>query len=213
MLGVRPLPPNDDQEPAIAGHAPSRRCACGDAAAGTTTPYVRAAACPSPQAQTVVSSLNELTRAMQQISNPANQISLVNIPLLLIGQGPVPQVITGLNSTAILAGQAVAQISALNSLSGCDADAVADAYRAFVVVSQQTISILIGKSGQFTAAPFAASPLTAALRQVEAASDALAFALIERLPEGGAGAVVKAGAGSLDGTLATAIDAYSNVGS
>jgi hypothetical protein len=181
-------------------------------AATAQAPYAQAAAaaatCPSAQAQTVIATLNELTTAMREIANPANQISLTNVPLVLIGQGPVPPVIIGLNNAAAVASQAVAQISELKPLSGCDADA----YRAYTAVSRQTLSILIGKPALSAQAPFAAAPIAAALRQVEAADDALAFALIE-LVSGSAGDTVKAEAASLSSTLDVAISEYSNAGS
>jgi hypothetical protein len=181
--------------------------------ATATAPYTAttAAVCPSPDAKAVVTSLNELTTAMQQITGPAGQISASNLPLVLIGQGPVPQVITGLNSTAILASQAVAQLSALKSLSGCNADAVTEAYQAFVGVSQQTISVLMGKAAVSAQIPFVAGPIAAALRQVESVNDALAFALIDLLPDS-AGALVNAGAAALDSSLDTAISEFSNAG-
>lgn len=188
--------------------------ALADATAPAPAPYVQSAAavCPSPQAQTVIASLNQLSTAMQQIINPAQQINLLSGHLLVIGQGPIPEVITGLNSTTALASQAVGQISALKPLSGCDADAVADAYRNFVTVSQQVLNVLIGKADLLAQTPFGTQPLAAALRQFEASTDALAFALIDLLPDNAAGTAVKADADSLAATLDTAISAYSNAG-
>ena len=199
---------------AAAACAPAAPALADATAAPAPYSQTAAAACPSPQAQTVVDYLRVLTRAMQEISGPATQMNLVNMPLLLIGQGPVPQVITGLNSTTSLADQAVAQISTLKPLTGCDAEAVADAYRAFATVSQQTLNVLIGKAGVLgSAGQFAAPPIEAALRQFEPANDAIAFTLINLLPDNAAGAAVKADATSLASTLSTAITTYSNAGS
>jgi hypothetical protein len=149
-----------------------------------------------------------MTMTMQQIIGPAGQLSLSNAPLLLIGQGPWVTVVTGLSSTVIQGTKAVQQVSDLKSIDGCDADAVADAYRTYVAVSQQTLAILTGKGvGLSNAIPFITPPVTAVLRQLESVNDALGLALIDRV-SGDANAVVKSGAAQLDVAVEAAIDAY-----
>lgn len=55
--------------------------------------------------------------------------------------------------------------------SGSDADDIFDAFRDFVRVHQQLLSILIGKAGFLTQVPFLGPPVAAVLRGIESVVD------------------------------------------
>jgi hypothetical protein len=79
----------------------------------------------------------------------------------------------------------------------------------FVRVHQVLLNILIGKAGLFNTVPIIGQPVAAVLRQVESVVDTIAFSLIDGVQSRAADLTVQAN--SLDGTLTTAINAYSGV--
>ncbi|EFQ34458.1 hypothetical protein CGRA01v4_00113 [Colletotrichum graminicola] len=158
----------------------------------------------------VVTNLNTLTAKSRALQAPAKDITLVNGPLILIGQGPFPAIIQGFTdivsttTNAITSMQGMAPVSA-----GADSDSIFNAFRDFVRVHQALLNILIGKAGLLNTVPFAGQPIAAVLRQVEAVVDTVAFTLIDMVQSRAAD--LTAEANSLDQSLDTAIKSYQGV--
>jgi hypothetical protein len=51
-----------------------------------------------PSADDIINGINSITNQLKNLQTPANQITILSAPLLLIGQGPFPQIIAGLSS-------------------------------------------------------------------------------------------------------------------
>ena len=78
----------------------------------------------------IVSNIQMLTTKSQALQQPAQQISIINGPLIHIGQGPFPQIITGFTDIVSTATTAIAQMQGTADIaSGPDADSVFDAFR------------------------------------------------------------------------------------
>ncbi|OBT69177.1 hypothetical protein VE03_02033 [Pseudogymnoascus sp. 23342-1-I1] len=181
-------------------------------AALAATSVVIAAATP----QQVSDGLKSLTQKAQALQAPAQSISIVNAPLILIGQGPFPQIIAGY-SDIISTGNALAeQIGAESRMvrrrqvtRGAADDLVFDAYKEFVRVNQDLLNILIGKAGLVEQIPLVGQPIAAVLRSFEGTADTISTALINTF-------VARANdftseANSLGGTLTIAIEKYGSL--
>jgi hypothetical protein len=78
----------------------------------------------------VVSNIQMITQKSQALQAPAQSITLVNTPLILIGQGPFPQIITGFTDIVSTATTAIAQMQGMPTVAaGADADAIFNAFR------------------------------------------------------------------------------------
>ncbi|KAJ3039665.1 hypothetical protein HDV00_012009 [Rhizophlyctis rosea] len=149
-----------------------------------------------------------ITSKSQALQAPAQSITIINAPLIVIGQGPFPTIIAGytelinIGSTAIAQEQGSAPIT-----TAADAKLVADAYREFVRVHQVLLNILIGKGGILGKVPVVGPPVAAVLRQWENIEDTLAFGLIDRVQ--GQTTDIAAQANSFGQTLTLAINTYS----
>ena len=99
-------------------------------------------------------------------------ITIVNGPLIIVGQGPFPQIIAGFTDIISTATTAIAQMQGTPPVTTqADASAIADAFREFVRVHQVLLNILIGKAGLFQTVPFIGQPVAAVLRQIESVVD------------------------------------------
>ncbi|KAF1933716.1 UVI-1h [Didymella exigua CBS 183.55] len=173
----------------------------------------------------VVTNIDLITQKSQALQAPAQSINLINGPLILIGQGPFPQIITGFADIVSTATTALSQIRGMPPVpAGDESNAIFDAFREvrhvlplgvamlltyslqFVRVHQALLNILIGKAGLFSTVPFIGQPVAAVLRQVESVVDTIAFALIDTVQSRAAD--LQAQTQSLDGTLTTTINAY-----
>ncbi|OSS47059.1 hypothetical protein B5807_10100 [Epicoccum nigrum] len=158
----------------------------------------------------IVSNIEMITQKSAALQAPAKTITLVNAPLLVIGQGPLPTIITGFTDIVTTATNAISQMQGSSPVpAGADSDAIADAFRSFVRVHQELLNILIGKAGLLNTLPFVGAPMAAVLRQVESVVDTIAFSLIDMVESRAKD--LQADAQSLDGTLETCINAYSGV--
>ncbi|KAK3328056.1 UVI-1 [Cercophora scortea] len=157
-------------------------------------------------AQTV-SNIQALTAKSQALQAPAQSITIVNGPLILIGLGPFPQIIAGFSDIVSTTTTAITQMQGSSPVpAGADADAIADAFREFVRVHQVLLNILIGKAGLFSTVPFIGQPVASALRQVESVVDTVAFQLIDQVQSKASDLTQQAK--SLDGSLNLAINSY-----
>jgi len=116
----------------------------------------------------VVDNIRMLTQKSQALQAPAQSINIINGPLILIGQGPFPQIIVGFTDIVTTTTTALAQMNGMAPVpAGAQSDAIFDAFREFVRVHQVLLNILIGKAGLFSTVPFIGQPIAAVLRQIE----------------------------------------------
>jgi hypothetical protein len=120
----------------------------------------------------VVANIDILTQKSQALQAPAQSLTIVNGPLVVIGQGPFPQIINGFVDIVSTATNDLQQMQGMTAVAaGAEADAIFAAYRDFVRVHQALLNILTGKAGLFSTVPFIGQPLAAVLRQDEGVLD------------------------------------------
>jgi len=155
----------------------------------------------------VVSNIRMVTQKSQALQAPAQSITIINGPLIVIGQGPFPQIIAGFADIVSTATTAISQMQGMPPVpAGADSDAIFDAFREFVRVHQVLLNILIGKAGLFQTVPFIGQPVAAVLRQVESVVDTIAFGLIDTVESRASD--LQSQAQSLSGTLTVCIQKY-----
>ncbi|KAK3389898.1 UVI-1 protein [Podospora didyma] len=158
----------------------------------------------------VVNNIKAVTMKSQALQAPAQSISIINGPLIIVGLGPFPAIITGFADIVTTATAAVAQMQGNADVpAGPSAVAIADAFREFVRVHQALLNILIGKSGLFTTVPIIGAPVAQVLRSVEGVVDQIAFGLIDTVESQATS--LQADADALKMTLRTAIDSYDGI--
>ncbi|KAG9375524.1 hypothetical protein A1F94_013899 [Pyrenophora tritici-repentis] len=118
----------------------------------------------------VTVNIKVVTQKSMALQQPAQSISLVNGPLILIGQGPFPKLIFGFADIVTTATAAIFRCKA------CPRSLLAQppmqsSRHSFVRVHQALLNILIGKAGLFQAVPFIGQPIAAVLRQIEGVVD------------------------------------------
>ncbi|KAK0721268.1 hypothetical protein B0T21DRAFT_453650 [Apiosordaria backusii] len=154
----------------------------------------------------IVATLRELTTKSQALQGPANSITIINGPLIVIGLGPFPPIIAGFTEIITITSSAIPMLSDTPTITDvADRKAVAEAFRDFVRVHQVLLNILIGKSGLFSTVPVIGAPVAAVLRQLESVVDSAAFAIIDIV--GGQEGVPNQ-AQSLSATIGVAIEKY-----
>jgi hypothetical protein len=78
----------------------------------------------------VVDSIKQITQKSQALQEPAQTISIVNGPLLMVGQGPYPPIIHGLSDIVNTTQTSFPQMIGMKQVAaGKDADAIHDAFR------------------------------------------------------------------------------------
>ncbi|TDZ25474.1 hypothetical protein Cob_v001495 [Colletotrichum orbiculare MAFF 240422] len=158
----------------------------------------------------IVDNIRMVTTKSQALQAPAQSITIINGPLIVIGQGPFPQIVVGFTDIVSTVTTSLAQMQGTPPVpAGADADAIFDAFREFVRVHQALLNILIGKAGLFNTVPFVGQPVTAVLRQVEAVVDSIAFSLIDLVESRATDLTSQAN--SLGGSLQNAIDSYDGI--
>ncbi|OAA45358.1 hypothetical protein ISF_09591 [Cordyceps fumosorosea ARSEF 2679] len=168
-----------------------------------------AAAAATPQQ--IADGINSITHKMAALQAPGQSITIVNAPLIVIGQGPFPTIIAGFNDIVSTATVLAGQIGSRPERRATDAGqeggvAVADAYRTLTRVSQATLNILIGKAGLLQHVPVVGPPVASVLRGVEATFDSIAIGLINTFPS--EAKELESNANSLGATLDLAIQKY-----
>ncbi|OHF02680.1 UVI-1 protein [Colletotrichum orchidophilum] len=190
---------------------------CSDSVLGQTTP-----------AQ-VVQNINMVTQKSNALIAPAQKIDIVSGPLIIVGQGPFPQIIAGFVDIVTTVSTALTQMQGMPAVpAGAQSDAIFEAFRDFVRVHQALLNVLIGKAGLFSTVPLIGQPVAAVLRQVENVVDvslaphiflmksvwltlmgafkSVAFALIDAVQSRATD--LQAQASMLSGTITTTIDRY-----
>ncbi|KAK7445304.1 UVI-1h [Colletotrichum acutatum] len=178
---------------------------CSDSVLGQTTP-----------AQ-VVQNINMVTKKSNDLIAPAQKINVISGPLLIVGLGPFPQIITGFVDIVGTVTTALAQMKGMPPVpAGAQSDAIFEAFREFVRIHQMLLNVLIGKAGLFSTVPFIGAPIAAVLRQVEDVVDvsltlptsqgSVAFALIDAVQSRATD--LQAQANMLTATITTTMDRY-----
>ncbi|KAK6544056.1 hypothetical protein TWF694_000769 [Orbilia ellipsospora] len=157
--------------------------------------------------QEVVENINILTAKSQALQAPANSITIINGPLIVIGLGPFPPIIAGFSDIIQTVTNDIAAMAQDPQYApGPDSDNIFNAFREFVRVHQQLLNILIGKAGLFQTVPLIGEPVAQVLRSLEAIVDTVAFGLIDTVQSRSAD--IQAQASSLDVTIGNAIKSY-----
>jgi hypothetical protein len=161
-------------------------------------------------ATVVASNINVLTAKSQALQGPAQSVSIINAPLIIIGQGPFPKIIVGF--TDIITTVTI-YITAMKNdpttYTVADGEIIFTAFRQFVLVHQVLLNILIGKAGLLEQIPLVGPPVAEVLRQLEAVVDTIAFDLINNVD--GGSSKLQGQADSLHGTIEVAIKAYAGL--
>ncbi|KAI0542708.1 UVI-1 [Xylaria digitata] len=160
--------------------------------------------------QQIADGLKTVTVQSQKIQTPAQSITIVNAPLIVIGQGPFPPIIAGFTEIVTTATVLISQLDGTQQVtSQADADLIFNAFRAFVRVHQELLNILIGKAGILTKVPVIGQPVAAVLRQVEGVVDTIAITLIDLVELRSKDLISEAN--NLGGTLDLAIQQYQGI--
>ncbi|KAM7215128.1 hypothetical protein V8F06_009446 [Rhypophila decipiens] len=153
--------------------------------------------------------IRTLTAKSQALQAPAQSTTIVNGPLIIVGLGPFPQIISIFRDIVSTGTTFITQMSGSPSVRDEDeASSIADAWKEFVRVHQVLLNILIGKAGLFNTVPFIGQPVAAVLHQVESIVDTIAFGLIDTIEVGLQKQRVQNDANSLSSSLTICINAY-----
>lgn len=78
----------------------------------------------------VVSNIQMITQKSQALQAPAQSITIINGPLIIIGQGPFPQIIAGFTDIVTTVTVALSQMQGMPPVpAGSQSDAIFDAFR------------------------------------------------------------------------------------
>ncbi|KAL2194704.1 UVI-1 [Corynascus similis CBS 632.67] len=142
--------------------------------------------------QQIADSLKSITKQARELQAPAQSITNVNAPLIIIRQGPLPPLIKGFEEIVSTANALIDQLPNTEPIQkrnvpsritrrGPDAELVFETFRALVRAHQDLLNILIGKAGLLTRTPFVGRPIASVLRKVEGSPDldqTISFTLI-----------------------------------
>ncbi|KAI0975772.1 UVI-1 [Xylaria arbuscula] len=160
--------------------------------------------------QQISDAIKQVTTISQNLQTPANSITIVNAPLIVIGQGPFPQIITGFTQIVSTVSTVITQMDGTSPITNqADSDLIFNTFRGFVRVHQELLSILIGKAGILEAVPFVGQPVAAVLRQVEGVVDTIAITLINLVQSRAQD--LESEANNLGNTLDLAIQKYQGI--
>ncbi|KAI7210133.1 hypothetical protein KC333_g8379 [Hortaea werneckii] len=130
-------------------------------------------------ADQMVDNIKKITQLSQDLQ-PKVQAIDVNSNLALPGAGTFSPVIDGFQQIIRVAQDDVDSMSDSTQYTAANAQPVCDAFSDFVVVHQELLKILIGKSGLLES--FYLGPVAAVLRSLEDVVDQLAFGIIDSVP-------------------------------
>ncbi|KAI7335229.1 hypothetical protein KC315_g3374 [Hortaea werneckii] len=130
-------------------------------------------------ADQMVDNIKKITQLSQDLQPKAQAID-VNSNLALPGTGVFQPVINGFQQIIRVAQDDIDSMSDSTQYTAANAQPVCDAFSDFVVVHQELLKILIGKSGLLES--FYLGPVAAVLRSLEDVVDQLAFGIIDSVP-------------------------------
>lgn len=89
----------------------------------------------------IADSLRKLTDQSQKLQGPAQSITIVNAPLIVIGQGPLPSIIAGFTEIVTTASTAISMSNGTPKITNqADADLVFDTFRAVSATQHQSFA-------------------------------------------------------------------------
>ncbi|KAI6909685.1 hypothetical protein KC318_g3951 [Hortaea werneckii] len=130
-------------------------------------------------ADQMVDNIKKITQLSQDLQ-PKVQAIDADSNLALPGTGTFQPVIDGFQQIIRVAQDDIDSMSDSTQYTAANAQPVCDAFSDFVVVHQELLRILIGKSGLLES--FYLGPVAAVLRSLEEAVDSLAFGIIDSVP-------------------------------
>ncbi|KAI1809996.1 UVI-1 [Poronia punctata] len=158
----------------------------------------------------IADGIKQITKKSQDLQEPAQSITILNAPLLIIGQGPFPKLIAGFTDIVSTATVVISQFEGTQPITAdADATLVFDTFRGFVRVHQELLNILIGKAGILEKVPLVGQPIATVLRSVEGVVDTIAITLINTVESKAKD--LQSEANSLGQTLDLAINKYEGI--
>ncbi|KAH0285472.1 hypothetical protein M436DRAFT_85319 [Aureobasidium namibiae CBS 147.97] len=165
-------------------------------------------------ADQMVTTINKITQQSKALTTVANKINPMNgVPLLGPGAGSgstsFNDVITGFQGIIQTGTTAITNMDGTAAYTDAtEEQKVCDAFANFVVVHQNLLQVVIGKSGLLQGVFL--DPVAAVLRSLEGVVDTLAFGIIDSVPVCADKATSQKS--DLDDTLGKAICAYTPAG-
>ncbi|KAK6362670.1 hypothetical protein TWF730_000125 [Orbilia blumenaviensis] len=159
----------------------------------------------------IADGLKMLTEKSKALEAPAQSITIVNAPLIVIGQGPFPTIIAGFSDMVSTGNALISQFEGIEPIRGTDEDLVYNAFHEFYKTHEILLNILIGKAGIVGKVPVVGQPVATALRGVEGVVDTIAITLIGQTETRSKD--LESDANSLGNTLELAIQSYESIGS
>ncbi|KEZ44983.1 hypothetical protein SAPIO_CDS2369 [Scedosporium apiospermum] len=161
--------------------------------------------------QQIVDGLDSLTAKAVALQPVAQSITILNAPLIVIGQGPFPQLIAGFADIASTGNALISQMDGQEPVQPGPSEDVYNAVRRLVQTYQALLNILIGKAGLLERIPIIGEPVAASLRGVQGALDSIFITLIN-VVESRANDITSQ-ANSLENTLDLTIGKYQSIAS
>jgi len=194
------------------GHASSTFESLGHNSSGAITPFLSSAAI-LPRALTskqMVANINTITTMSQNLqpiaaSIPTGENAIFRRQDDSSDSNPFEAVIDGFEGIISTASTDVTAMKGTKPYGKADAEAVCSAFSDFVVVHQDLLKIVIGKSGILES--LFLEPVAGVLRSLESVVDTLAFGIIAAVPACEASATKNKE--NLDTTIGQAVCAYS----
>lgn len=151
--------------------------------------------------------LRRVTGKFNALLPLSQSITIINGPLVIIGQGPFPPIIASFTDILTTVTTLLAQHQGTEpSKDEEESKRLLISVVTLVATAQQEFNTLIGKAGLFNTVPFIGQPLAAVLRQVESVFDTLFFALIDNYPT--VAADLQTQSESFNTTLTQTINSY-----
>ncbi|KFZ01123.1 hypothetical protein V501_10193 [Pseudogymnoascus sp. VKM F-4519 (FW-2642)] len=148
------------------------------AVALAATTVVTAATTP----QQVVECFRALTHNAKSLERTAQSISVINAPLIVIGQGPFAVIISGFSDQVQIGNTLIELLdNGFTELTRADEDLVFYAYEEFSRAEKATLNILIVKAGIAEQVPMVGPPVAAVLRQVKEVVASISNTLIQNI--------------------------------
>ncbi|KAK3304735.1 UVI-1 [Chaetomium strumarium] len=123
----------------------------------------------------LVDRINELTKKSEALHAPVQSITLTSAPLIALGQGPLPALLTG---GADILSSATVLISNLDGIpqgaSEDDLTKILDAFRDCVHVNQELLKVVVSKADLLKSIPVFGGPATVLLGPFEGFANAIA---------------------------------------
>ncbi|EON99218.1 putative uvi-1 protein [Phaeoacremonium minimum UCRPA7] len=167
--------------------------------AGVTTAQVNADA--------ICQTLDTLTANVNGLIGQAQSLSILNAPLALVGQGPLPVVVNGLAQVVNNITTCLTQLQP-QEIVGDAATSIVTSFGQFAQAQTTLLNTLASKAALCLNLPFILSPITSLLGGLDGSVNALANNLVQCLDDITGGAITD-DMGLLNGVLGDTLNRYS----